>query len=148
LYLFRSAVHSGHFLAVTPAGTGFVLDIDDDFDPRPMARQGTAVAFGRFRCGRLPRRLGCRRQTGLLLGHQLLQILDALLQRLVIELFGAAAEPMPLQAGDQQLQPLDLGQRGAQHRLQRGRIVGQLGGGGEHGSRLNRHGESAPMNRA
>jgi len=43
------------------------------------------------------------------IGHRLLQILDPLLQGLVVELLGAAAKPIALQPGDQQLQTLDLG---------------------------------------
>ena len=66
-----------------------------------------------------------RVQPGLLFGHRLFQVLEPLLQRLVVELFRAPAEPVALQAGDQQLQPLDLGQRRAQDQLQRRRIVGQ-----------------------
>jgi hypothetical protein len=46
------------------------------------------------------------------------------------------------------LQPLDLGQRGTQDRLQRGGIVGQVCGRLEHPRKLNRRCESGPMNLA
>jgi hypothetical protein len=49
---------------------------------------------------------------------------------------------MALQPGDQLVQPLDLGQCRAQHRLQRRGVVRQRGWGGEHGKTLNRRHES------
>jgi hypothetical protein len=138
------------------AGTGLVLDIDHQLDPWQMRRQCAAIAFGRlgarwtrwcFGCGRLRRRRE-RVQCRGLLRQRLFQLLDPLLERRVVELLGAAAEPVALQAGDHQPQPLDLGQRRAQDLLQRGRVVGQGCGSGEHAPRLLRRYESAPMNPA
>jgi hypothetical protein len=71
-----------------------------------------------------------------------------LLQGLVVEPLGPAAKPIALQASDQQLQPLDLGQRRAQDQLQRCRIVGQVCGGGEHTGTLDYRCESVPVNLA
>ena len=85
---------------------------------------------------------------GLVLSNRLFQIFQPELQLIGSQLLGAAAEPVALQAGDHQPQPLDLGQRRTQDLLQRRRIVGQGCGGGEHARRLGRRYESAPMNPA
>jgi len=53
-----------------------------------------------------------------------------------------------LQASKLKLQPLDLGQRRAQDRLQRGGILGQVCGCFEHAGRLKRRCESGLMNLA
>ena len=58
------------------------------------------------------------------------------------------AEAIALQASKLKLQPLDLGQRRAQDQLQRGRIVGQVRGGGEHTGTLDYRCQSVPMNPA
>ncbi len=138
--------------SATAARTGFVVNIDDDLGPRQMRRQRATVApyrLGTMRLGVRPGRRRRRRlQPGHLFGHRLLQILDPLLQDFVVEPLGPAAKPIALQPGDQQLQPLDLGQRRAQDQLQRGRIVGQVGGGGEHTGTLDYRCESVPMNLA
>ena len=77
------------------------------------------------------------------------QILDPLLERRVVEPFGAAAKPVALQTRDLQPQSFDLGQRRTQYQLQRRRIVGQGRGGGEHARRrCMRRCESQPMNLA
>jgi hypothetical protein len=55
---------------------------------------------------------------------------------------------MALQAGKLKLKPLDLGQRRAQDRLQRGGILGQICRCFEHASRLRRRYESGRMNLA
>jgi hypothetical protein len=149
-------VFANDMQCATAAGTGVVLDIDHQLDPRQMRRQCTAIAFGRlgaswtrccFRCRRLRwrrDRVQCRR----LLRQRLLQVLDPVLERRVVELLGAATEPVALQASDHQPQPFDLGQRRAQDLLQHGRVVGQGCGSGEHTPRLLRRYESAPMNPA
>src|ERR1700712_3590205 len=64
------------------------------------------------------------------------------------QLLRPAAEAMALQAGKLKLQPLDLSQRRAQDRLQRGGILGQVCGGFEHDSRLNPRCKSGLMNLA
>jgi hypothetical protein len=130
------------------ADTRFVLDVDDDLDPRQMGGQGTAVALRRLAGGRLGLRFGRRLQLGHLLGHGLFQVLARLLHRLVGQLLRSAAEAIALQAGKLKLQPLDLGQRRAQDRLQRGGILGQVCGGFEHDSRLNPRCKSGLMNLA
>jgi hypothetical protein len=118
------------------AGAGLVLDIDDYLVACQMHRQRAAVALhrigarlawwclrGRGLCLRSLRRRCSRRQSGLMLGQGLLQILHAPLERLGVELFRAAAEPVALQAGDLQPQALDLGGRRQQELAQRGRVV-------------------------
>ena len=92
-------------------------------DPRQMRRQRAAIAF---------RRLGTRRtlfgfagagsrrrriQPRWLFGHGLFEILAPALHCFVVELFGTAAKSVALQTGDDQPQPLDLGQRRAQDLL-------------------------------
>jgi hypothetical protein len=138
------------------ARAGLVVNVDQQLDPWQMRRQCTPIAFGRlgarrtcsrFRCGR--RRRGRDRfQRSRLLRQRLLQVLDAVLEHFVAELLGAATEPVALQASDHQSQPLDLGQRRTQDLPQRGRIVGQGCGSGEHRPTLLRRYESAPMNPA
>jgi hypothetical protein len=59
-----------------------------------------------------------------LLGQGLLKVFDPLVQRFIVELFGAAAEAMTQQTSDQHLQPRDLGLGFAQQVLQRCRILG------------------------
>ncbi|HSZ92367.1 MAG TPA: hypothetical protein VK822_23665 [Acetobacteraceae bacterium] len=71
-----------------------------------------------------------------------------MLERRVVEPFGAAAKPVTLQTRDQQPQSFDLGQRRMQYQLQRRGIVGQDGGGSEHARSLLRRCESEPMNLA
>ncbi len=83
-----------------------------------------------------------------LLGQRLLQVLDALLERWVVEPFGAAAKPVALQTRDQQPQSFDLGQCRAQDLLQRRRILGQGCWGDEHAETLDGRCESEPMNPA
>ncbi len=130
------------------AGASFVLDVDNDLDPRQMGGQGAAIALGRFAGGWPGLRLGRRLQPSHLLGHGLFQVLARLLHRLVGQLLRSAAEAIALQASKLKLQPLDLGQRRAQDRLQRSGILGQVCGCFEHARRLRRRCESGPMNLA
>jgi hypothetical protein len=71
-----------------------------------------------------------------------------LLERRVVEPFGAAAKPVALQTRDQQPQSFDLGQCRAQDLLQRRRILGQGCWGDEHAETLDGRCESEPMNPA
>jgi hypothetical protein len=80
--------------------------------------------------------------------HGLFEIFNPLRQRRFVEPFGATAEPMALQAGNLQLQPLDLSQRRTHEGLQHHRIVRQICGCGEHPGMLNRRYESGLMNPA
>lgn len=130
------------------AGTSFVVDVDNDFDPRQMGGQGAAIALWRFAGGRPGLHLGRRLQPSHLLGYRLFQVLARLLHRLVGQLLRPPAEAIAPQASKLKLQPFDLGQRGAQDRLQRRGIVGQVCGCFEHASRLNCRCESGPMNPA
>ncbi len=141
--------HLGHVFPdrmqrVPATGTGLVLDIDDQLDPRQISRQGAAVA-SRRRAWRGCRRFQARRggfQSGLLFRQRLAEVLGPLFHRRVVQLLRPAAEAMALQPGDQLVQPLDLGQCGAQHRLQRRGVVRQGGWSGKHGKTLNRRHES------
>lgn len=85
-------------------------------------------------------------EAGLLFRQRLFQIVEALLDLLVAELLGSAAETIALQARDQQTQPFDLRRRGTQDQLQRGWIIGQGRRDGEHARAMNRRRESSPMN--
>ncbi len=108
-------------------GTGLVVDVHDDLDPRKIRRQRATIALRRFGAGWLAgsgirfrrriRRWKDRIQPGLLLGHGLLEVLLPLLHRRVIELLRTAAKPVAAQAGELQSQPLNLGQSGAQDQL-------------------------------
>jgi hypothetical protein len=60
-----------------------------------------------------------------------------LVQRFIVELFGAAAEAMTQQTCDQHLQSRDLGLGFEQKTLQRRRIFGQWGGGNGHQRTVN-----------
>jgi hypothetical protein len=51
------------------AGTNFVLDVDDDLDPRQMGGPGATIALRRFAGGWPGLRLGRRRQPSHLLGQ-------------------------------------------------------------------------------
>jgi hypothetical protein len=93
------------------AGTALVLDVDQDLDPWQVRRQGAQIASpdpGRPR-GAVPRshlflrRLGCCRG--------LLEVLEAELQLVGVELLRAPAELPTLQLPDQEPQLLDLGLR-------------------------------------
>jgi site-specific DNA recombinase len=94
------------------ARAGLVLEVDQDLDPRQVRRQGAQVAPARPRRPRgaaprghlLLRRLG--RRGGLL------EVLQAELELVGVELLRAPAEPVALQLPDQQPQLLDLGRRG------------------------------------
>jgi hypothetical protein len=135
-------------------GTGFVRDIHDDLDPGQMRGKCAAIALRRCAIGRLStrrrrlRRFGRGLQSGHLFGHRLFQILGCLLQCFVVERLRSPAEAVSFQAGALKLQPLDLGQRRAQDRLQCRGIVGQVCGCFEHPRRLTRRCESGPMNPA
>ena len=109
-------------------GTGLVVDVHDDLDPRQMRRQRAAIALRRFGA----RRVGARHPVPAMArppvdaprpARPVCSATDCsrssipLLQRRVVELFRAAAKPVAVQAGDQQLQPLDLGQSRAQDQL-------------------------------
>ena len=95
-------------------GTGPVVDVHDDLDPRQIRRQRAAIALRRFgalclvgsgigfRRWRV-RRWQHRVEPGLLFGHGLLEVFLPLLQGGVIELFRTAAEPVAAQAGELQL---------------------------------------------
>ena len=93
------------------AGAALVLDVDQDLDPRQVRRQGAQVAppnpwrpRGAAPCSHLLlRRLG--RRDGLL------EVLQAELQLVGVELLRAAAELPALQLPDQEPQLLDLGLR-------------------------------------
>ena len=87
--------------------TGLVRDIDDNLDPRQISRQRTAVALRR----RGPSDGLGRFDLGRLLGQGLFQVFDPLVQRFVAELFGATAEAISQQTGNQHLQPRDFGLR-------------------------------------
>jgi hypothetical protein len=137
------------------ADADFVFHVDNDLDPRQMGGQGTAIALGRLSTRRRGRaggwpglRLGRRLQPGHLLGHGLFQVLARVLHRLVGQPLRSTAEAIALQASKLKLQPLDLGQRRAQDRLQRGGIFGQVCGCFEHADRLKRRCESGLMNLA
>ena len=91
------------------AGAALVLDVDQDLDPRQVRRQGAQVASpnpgrprGAVPCSHLLlRRLGrCR---------GLLEVLQAELQLVGVELLRAPAELPALQLPDQEPQLLDLG---------------------------------------
>jgi hypothetical protein len=94
-------------------GTGLIVDVHDDLDPRQIRRQSAAIALrlgatrvGRSGTGFRRRRIGRwkhRVEPGLLFGHGLLKVFLALLQRRVVELFRPAAEPVAAQAGELQL---------------------------------------------
>jgi hypothetical protein len=102
------------------AGASFVLHVDHDLDPRQIGGQGAAVALRRLARGRPGPRLGRHLQRSHLLGHGLFQILARLLHRLVGQLLRSPAEAIALQASKLKPQPLDLGQRRTQDRLQCG----------------------------
>ena len=93
--------------AAATAGASLVLDIGQDLDPRQVCRQGTQVASpnsGRRR-GAVPRsHLLLRRFSR---SDGLLEVLQAELQLVGVELLRAAAEPAALQLPDQELQLLD-----------------------------------------
>ena len=91
------------------AGAALVLNVDQDLDPRQVRRQGAQIASpnpGRPR-GAVPRsHLLLRRLSR---GHGLLEVLQAELQLVGVELLRAPAELPALQLPDQQPQLLDLG---------------------------------------
>ena len=95
--------------AAAAAGAGLVLDVDQHLDPRQVRRQGAQVTSpnpGRRR-GAVPRSHLLLRRLGRSKG--LLEVLQAELQLVGVELLRAAAELPALQLPDQEPQLLDLG---------------------------------------
>ena len=93
------------------AGAALVLDVEQHLDPRQVRRQGAQVASpspGRPRGAAPCRRLLLRRLGR---GHGLLEVLQAELELVGVELLRAPAEPPALQLPDQEPQLLDLGLR-------------------------------------
>ncbi len=111
-----------------------VGDIEHAFDPWQINRQCSAVTL-RW-CGASNGLSGF--DLGRLLGQGLLEVLDPLVQRFVAELFGATAEAVSEQTGNQHLQPRDLSLRFEQQVLQRCWILGQLRGIDGHRQTVNR----------
>ncbi len=112
------------------------------------AGKAPRLRFGGLPADGLVFALAAASSAGHLLGHGLFQVLGRLLHRLVGQLLRSPAEAIALQAGKLKPQPLDLGQRRAQDRLQRRGIVGQVCGRFEHAGRLNCRCELGPMNLA
>lgn len=124
-----AAVFADQMQRATTARAGLVIDIDHLLDARQFRRQRATIAFGWFggwrmrRCVHNWRARSRHRHRGALLGHRLLQALDPLLHRRVVELLRAPAEAVALQRRDDQPLPLDLGRRCQQHVRQGRRAV-------------------------
>ena len=102
-------VLADHVQGPAAAGAALVLDVDQDLDPRQVRRQGAQVASpnpGRPR-GAAPRSHLLLRRLGGCRG--LLEVLEAELQLVGVELLRAPAELPALQLPDQEPQLLDLG---------------------------------------
>ena len=106
------------------AGTGLVLDVDDDLDPRQVRRQGTTVAAAlasphltAFGCAHVLRRLAIR--------CDLLDVFQTQQHLIFRQRLCPPAKPMSLQFLDDLTQPFALAPLGEQHRFQRLGIVRQ-----------------------
>ena len=97
-----------HWAAAAPAL--FVLDIDDDLDPRQMRWQGAAVALHRFALARR-RSVGCRFALDDALSHaqRLRGLFQCQLELIRVELLRTRAVAVAHQLFDDQLQLLDFG---------------------------------------
>jgi hypothetical protein len=111
-------------LALAAAGTGLVVDVDDNLDPRQMRRQratvGTSLLGPRGSVGR-SRLIRCR----LIACCCLLDVFEAEQHLIFGQCLGPAAKTVPLQFLDDLAQPLAVTPLGEQHRFQRLEIVGQ-----------------------
>jgi hypothetical protein len=93
------------------AGAGLVLDVDQHLDPRQVRRQGAQVAPARSRRPRWIAALGGGFLRRLGRGDGLLEVFQAQLELVGVELLRAAAELAALQLPDQEPKLLDLGLR-------------------------------------
>ncbi len=145
----------GHILTdlverAAAAGADLILDIDDLLDPLQVSRQRAAVGLARA----IRRGPASLLHDVLGLGQSRLDLLEGKFELIGIELFGPAAEPVPLQGLDDRLQAFDLGLKNLQRiklaglfedeRAERFDVVGKV--------RFHEHGSSesaggAPVNR-
>ena len=102
----RSATSSPIWWSATAAArASLVLDIDELLDPFEMRRQRTTVGLARAIGLGLP---GCRFACGTRLTESRLDIFQAELKLVGIELLGTSTEPMTHEGVDDRLQSLDL----------------------------------------
>jgi len=101
-------VFADAMLETAAAGTGLILDIDDDLFARQMHRQRTAIDLPLARSGRLGGHLAILLSRRFRRRDRLLQILERKRQLIGVKLLGAAAEAMPLQLLDDRRQPIEL----------------------------------------
>src|SRR5207302_6805891 len=93
-------VFADAMLETAAAGTGLILDIDDDLFARQMHQQRTAIDLPLARSGRLGGHLAILLSRRFRRRDRLLQILERKRQLIGVKLLGAAAEAMPLQLLD------------------------------------------------